>query len=160
MKKDETFIRTQWGFECIFNSYNSQSRGVAILLNNKFEYKIHKTLMDNNGNLIIVDIEINNKRISLINIYGPNRDSPDFYEQIGNMLKELGNQVTIWTGDFNLVLNPDLDTKNYININNPKAREKVLDLCEEFNSIDVWRESYPEEKNTHGGQVMETSKLG
>ena len=61
------------------------------------------------------------------------------------MLKELGNQVTIWT-DFNLVLNPDLDTKNYININNPKAREKVLDICEEFNLIDVWRESYPEEK--------------
>ena len=61
---------------------------------------------------------------------------------------------------FNLVLNPDLDTKNYININNPKAREKVLDICEEFDLIDVWRESYPEEKNTHGGQVMETSKLG
>ena len=160
MKKEGTFIRTQWGFECFFNSYNSQSRGVAILLNNNFEYKIHKTLRDNNGNLIIVDIEINNKRISLINIYGPNRDSPEFYEQIGNMLKEQGNEVTIWTGDFNLVLNPDLDIKNYININNPKAREKVLDICEEFNLIDVWRESYPEEKNTHGGQVMETSKLG
>ena len=78
VKKEETFIRTQWGFECIFNSYNSQSRGVAILLNNNFEYKIHKTLRDNNGNLIIVNIEINNKRINLINIYGPNRDSPEF----------------------------------------------------------------------------------
>ena len=71
-----------------------------------------------------------------------------FYEQIGNMIKEQGtcNQVTIWTGDFNLVLNPDLDTNNYININNPKAREKVLDICEEYNLIDVWRESHPEEK--------------
>ena len=42
-------------------------------------------------------------------------------------------------GDYNLNLDPEIDTKNYCNINNPKAREKVLDMCAEFNLVDVWR---------------------
>ena len=29
---------------------------------------------------------------------------------------------------------------NYVNINNPKAREKVLNMIIEANMVDVWRE--------------------
>jgi len=32
--------RSQWGFECYFSNYNSNLRGVAILLNNKFKFKV------------------------------------------------------------------------------------------------------------------------
>ena len=40
-------------------------------------------------------------------------------------MKDLGNQV-ILVADFNMVLDPDKDCKNYVNINNPRAREKVF----------------------------------
>ena len=50
------------------------------------------------------------------------------------------NDYIIWTGDFNSVMDPEKDIKNYINTNNPKSREKVIDLCAEFNLIDIWRE--------------------
>ena len=38
----ENRIRCEWGFECHFSSYRSNSRGVAILLNNNFEFKVVK----------------------------------------------------------------------------------------------------------------------
>ena len=39
-KKIERQIRAEWGYECYFSSFSSQSRGVAILLNNNFDFKI------------------------------------------------------------------------------------------------------------------------
>ena len=139
-EKEENYIRSQWGYDCIFNSYNSQSRGTAILFNNNFEFKVVNVKKDKNGNKLFVEIEFEDKRFSLINIYGPNNDSPDFYDSIKNDLISANNDFIIWTGDFNLVMNPEKDTKNYININNPRSRDKVLDMCAEFNLMDIWRE--------------------
>ena len=50
----------------------------------------------------------------------------------------------IWGGDWNLVLNPDIDYMNYKNINNKRAQEIVLDIKEELELSDVWREINPE----------------
>ena len=71
VKDKELLIRAEWGFECIFNCNSSQSRGVAILLNNNFEFKIHSIFRDYDGNLLIVDLTICNQRLTLLNIYGP-----------------------------------------------------------------------------------------
>ena len=46
----------------------------------------------------------------------------------------------ILVGDFNMVLDPDKDCRDYVNINNPRARDKVLNLIIECNLIDAWRE--------------------
>ena len=41
-KKDlEPYIQPQWGFQCVFSSYSSNSRGTAIMINNNFQYEIH-----------------------------------------------------------------------------------------------------------------------
>ena len=37
----EALIESQWGYKCYFNSYMSNSRGVCILFNNNFEFKVH-----------------------------------------------------------------------------------------------------------------------
>ena len=136
---EENYIRSLWGYECYFSNFSSQSRGVAILLNNNFEFKLHNIKRDENGNKIVLDITIEGFRLSLINIYGPNKDEPHFYKDILTDILEFGNPV-IMAGDFNLVLNPEQDTFQYANINNPKAREVVMDMLIELSLIDVWRE--------------------
>ena len=55
---------------------------MAILLNNNFEFKLHNIKRDENGNKIVLDITIEGFRLSLINIYGPNKDEPHFYKDI------------------------------------------------------------------------------
>ena len=52
-KSIENQIRTEWGFECYFASHNSQSRGVAILMNNTFQFSVTKTIKDPNGNFFL-----------------------------------------------------------------------------------------------------------
>ena len=75
----EPYIQVQWGYKCVFNSYVSNSRCVAILFNNTFEYEIHEMKADYSSNFIILDITIDGERITLVNIHGPNEDNPKFY---------------------------------------------------------------------------------
>ena len=145
-EQEEVLIRRQWGGECIFNSFASNQGGVAIMFNNNFEFVIHKTKKDDAGNLIALDLTIEGKRVTLINIYGPNSDSPVFYDNIADILETYNNESNLVTGDFNLVLDQFLDTQNYIHINNPKAREKVLGISELFDLIDPYRELHPDVK--------------
>ena len=145
-EREENYIRAQWGFDSYFSSYDSQSRGTAILLNNIFEHTIHSEKKDNEGNKVILDISLLNKRITLINIYGPNRDQPGFYEALRSDINTLGNKYIILAGDFNLVMSPEKDTYSYVTINNPNAREKVLDIVSEYNLIDIWREFNKEKR--------------
>ena len=84
-----------------------------------------------------MDITIEGKRLTLISIYGPNRDDPDFYQGVFNSIIKYNNPV-ILAGDFNLVIDPDMDLQDYVNINNPKAREQVLNMMFEHNLLDVW----------------------
>ena len=42
--------------------------------------------------------------------------------------------------DFNLVVNPSLDTENYCGtINNPKARDKLLEVTSDLQGLDYYR---------------------
>ena len=51
------------------------------------------------------------------------------------------------TGDWNLVLNQDLDTWNYNTSNNPNATKIVTTFMKQFDLIDIWRDTYPKLKN-------------
>ena len=102
-----------------------------ILLNNNFERKVEKVKSDPNGNYIILDINIDGKKYTLVNLYGPNDDKPKFYKELMQGYKSFNNDNIIMCGDWNLVINPNLDTNNYLHINNPRARQEVLNLIEE-----------------------------
>ena len=101
------------------------------MFNNNFEFHIHKIIKDENGTKLIIDITIEGKRLTLINIYGPNRDNPDFYYEILTYIKQTSNPV-ILAGDFNLIPDPAIDIRNYLNVNNPMSREQVLNLITEY----------------------------
>ena len=49
-------------------------------------------------------------------------------------------------GDWNLVQDHEKDTYNYANVNNPKARNAVINLKSDLNLIDLWRSLNPESR--------------
>ena len=142
----EPYVRAEWGGEVYFNSFTSNSRGVCILFSNFIEYKVCKAKMDQNGNMLILDLEVEGKQLTLVNIYGPNEDSPDFFFKVQEIIEEFDNQNVIICGDFNLVQNQELDTFNYINVNNPNAKDIVLNLKDEMNLVDPFRILYENSK--------------
>lgn len=101
--KLETYIRAEWGYDCFFASHSTSSRGVAILLNNNFDFEVQKVVRDQGGNYIFILIKMLGKEFLICNIYGPNRDDPDFYIQLKDKINAFGSDNISIGGDWNLV---------------------------------------------------------
>ena len=110
-----------------------------VLMNNNFEQKEKKNKTDKNGDYIILDMVVQDKEFTLVNLYGPNNDNSQFYENLIKKNSEFENENVIICGDWNFVINPEIDSFNYLHINNPKARQIDLNLLEEENFKDVRR---------------------
>lgn len=59
---------------------------------------------------------------------------------------EFDNDFVVLCGDLNIVINSSIDTFNSSHINNPKARNKVLDIMEDLQMFEYYRIFYPENK--------------
>ena len=82
---------------------------------------------------------IEGKEITLVNLYGPNEDRPQFYENLKQKIDELETEQVIICGDWNFILDPEMDSFNYLHVNNPRARRFVLNLIDDDNFKDPWR---------------------
>ena len=135
----EPYVRSEWGYQVYISPFRSNRRGVMILLNNNFEQQVESIKTNPNGNYIILNMTIQGKKVTLVNIYGPNEDNPQFYRNLKEKYSEFDNEILIICGDWNFVQNPEVDYFNYLHINNPRARKVVLDTMEENSLVDVWR---------------------
>lgn len=122
-KKIENYIRAEWGYDCYFASFSSNARGVAILLNNNFEFKVNRVYRDEGGNYLLLSINTMEKDFLIVCLYGPNRDDPTFYSKLKELIKTIRCDYIIIGGDWNLVPNFSLDYFNYKHYNNMKAQE-------------------------------------
>ena len=136
-------IRKIWGGNCLINGYKTHSRGVAVLFGNNFEYEIVNIDRDTEGNRITVDIKLSNCSLKLLNIYGPNQDNPAFFTNLAQCINTNPMDYVMICGDFNLVLNPKVDSFNYVNVNNPKSRETLLEIMRQNNLIDIYIKQHP-----------------
>ena len=113
-----------WGGQAFFSSFNSKSRGVAILIKKDFLINIKQIKRDTEGNFLSILAEIYGKLFLITGVYGPNEDNPIFSEEkIFTLIDEFNPQYCLFGGDFNLVLNQEKDTYNYLHNNNIKARK-------------------------------------
>ena len=142
--KMERYILSERGYQGYFSNYASNSRGVAILFNNNFEFKVKRLYKGNDGNSLMVHMVVNQTDYLLVNIYGPNRDDPEFYSNLTQKIKNFDIRNVIIAGDFNLVLDPTRDYCNYKNINNPKGKEMVDTMIDDLDLTDIWRDLNPD----------------
>ena len=136
---DEPQIRQLWGNECVIHGLKTNSRGVAILFVKHFEYNIDHIEKFNDGNMISIDIKLSDLKLKIINLYGPNQDSPTFFQRLESIIESSKQDYLLVCGDFNVVLDPSKDSKNYIGINNPQSRNLLLRIINEKNLVDVYR---------------------
>ena len=145
--EDENLVRSMWGSECIINGITSNSNGVGIFFNSNFQYKIHRLSRDIEGKYIILDIEMFNKRHTIINLYGPSdRDNPFFFDEIIEKIEDMGNESIIIGGDWNVIPDMNKDTHRYRGGNRPRARAKINEMLDFIKLKDVWRELHPNDK--------------
>ena len=146
MENDSKDFHTIWEDLFYIHGQKSNSRGVAILIRKNFDFNVHDVTKDDVGNLLWVQFTTCNMKFNLLNIYGPNTDSPEFFTSIEKALSKSTADYNIVCGDFNLVLDPLKDSFNYININNPRSGKKVVELMENCALTDIYRNLHPNEK--------------
>ena len=123
------------------------------------------TRIDEGGNYVIAKVIINDTmKIILANVYGPNDDRPEFYESLGKLLEEVEEENTpvIMGGDFNIALDSDLDTSNYVRENNVRARDFLRHMMNENEWTDIFRERNGKAKRftwRNTGQVIKQARL-
>ena len=111
----ETWAK-DWDGDMYFSGNNSRSMGVGILLNNTLNIKVKSSIEITEGRILVLNAGLNEKEITLINVYGPNKDDITFLQKIETFCNENENENYILGGDFNLVIDPDLDKSGGIKI--------------------------------------------
>jgi len=126
-------VRASWGFDVWLAGEETNAKGVAILFNPSFEYKIHSVRKDPKGCYIALDEDLMQKKTTLINMYGlSDRDNPEFVDQTSNLINQFGNDDIIIGGDWNCLMDMKIDSRNYTSlINRPRTRLRIKELdCE------------------------------
>lgn len=142
-KKDEQFWKSQWGELAWFASYSSNSRGVAILIRNTVSVKVNSAFYDPEGRFLILNALLNDVAVTLVNIYAPNNDDPDFFLEVFAEIDKFEISSLIIAGDFNAVIGP-LDYQGTRQQHrNSNASDMLSVIIDEYDLVDVWRNFHP-----------------
>ena len=147
------FFRAEWGGPMHFAHGTNKSKGVTIAFKKELSATVKFEIADPEGCYLLLVVEIEGKRILLANIYGPNEDRVEFFEEVFEKIHtEIRADEVIIGGDLNVYLDPKLDRKG----GNPKmSRSACLlnEYLEHFEYLDVWRYLLPEKFVTLGSRL-------
>uniref|UniRef100_A0A8C6T476 exodeoxyribonuclease III n=1 Tax=Neogobius melanostomus TaxID=47308 RepID=A0A8C6T476_9GOBI len=144
--KEHEQLKRDWVGKVLYNSYNSKSRGVAVLIHKKLDIKILQSNQDPEGRMLVVKLDHLGSQITLINIYAPNADDPQFYKNV--LLESVQTDAhCIIGGDFNLILNPSIDKSNNGQIPLSKAAIVLREGMKDLGYLDIWRDRNPNERD-------------
>ena len=135
----------EWGSKWFNTTGNSASRGTSILTSSKFTNSITDIIKDENGQFIICTLTVDDKKITLCNLYAPNDDNTDFFNKVFETPCKYNKKHIIIGGDFNLVLDTKSDRLNS-NYNHVKSAEIVKNFMEDNQLTDVWHDRHENEK--------------
>lgn len=140
-------LKKTWISQIFSSKFEDRSRGVAILIRKGIPFIPLSTVADTRGRYIIIQGRLYGKQVILANVYGPNWDDPNFYCTFLKHLPDLTESHLILGGDFNCVLNPQLDRSN------PKPDSKISkagnvlkSFMQSYAFFDPWRNKNPTSK--------------
>lgn len=131
-------IQRRWQGQVFSCCYASNARGVMILVHKTVPFQVEKITKDSAGRFIIVEGYLFGDKINLINVYGPNDDSPSFFSNLFLSIAALRGQH-IMAGDINCTLDPGKDRSTGLDTTHVKSRKLITQFMKDLNMLDVWR---------------------
>lgn len=141
-------LKKSWADKVFFSSHKSgKKRGVAILIHRQVNFKLDSLHKDSEGRYILLNGTIDGIQVSLMNIYAPNEDDPEFIRTIFNLTLQHSSGILLKGGDYNCVMSQFKD-KHPIPNTPPSRMSKMLKhLSTEMGMMDIWRSKYPSAKD-------------
>lgn len=136
-------------FPQIFNATypDSKTRGVSILISKYCPFKVLDAKTDNEGRFLFIKGSLYNIPVTIANIYAPNKLQAPFFVQTLEMLESFATGMLIVGGDFNLALNPLLDTSSGSSKISYKALRVIKKSLHKLSLHDAWRTLHPNSKD-------------
>ena len=139
---DEISWSKEWGGPVFYAHGTNDSRGVAILFKPGVNFTVHNKYSFN-GRVITLYISLSDKELILLNLYAPNKDDILFFENIIDKITEIDCSNIILGGDFNLVLDIQLDKTGGLKRTHNNSCTYLKQFMEDQNIVDIWRIQHP-----------------
>ena len=124
------------GWKKIFYAKGNQKKaGLAILISDNIDFKIKTVTRHKERHYIMIKGSIKEEDITIINIYAPNIEVPQYIRQILTAMKGEINSNTIIVGDLNTALS-SMDRSSRQKIK--KETQALNDTLDQMNLIDIY----------------------
>lgn len=143
-------LKRDWVGQIYYSTVSARKRGVITLVKKNIDFRVLKHISDNEGRWVILDAMMEGQRVTVANIYGPNSVLPDFFHNVCNIIRNMGNNNIIIGGDFNQVRDLKLDRSSQSNQSsyNGSASMIAIELMmKELGLVDIWRLLHPHERD-------------
>ena len=146
-EKEEKQWTAEWGGRAFFSNGTSDARGVCILVKNNIDIEIANVTRDTQGRYLQLNGTLQDKSISIANVYAPNNDDIQFFEYIHQQLESADTDHQIMAGDFNTILDNEKDKRGgAIRHANNRTQDFLNTWIEESELLDIWRHIHPEDR--------------
>ena len=132
----------------MFYSHGTKhSSGTLILFNPSLDVEVENYETDQKGRLIILRAKIDEFRFIFINVYAPNdqKMQVEFFETLKLRLRKYADENIIIGGDLNCCLTPEDKQGGRPTEQKKQLIDSILNLCNSFNLVDLWRKLHPNE---------------
>ena len=146
-KDSVNICKNEWNGHCyIAPTDSTHSRGVAIMISKKFNCNILSSHISVDGRKVLVNIEHNSKKLSLISLYAPNPAN-----ERKTFLDETHTWIKMFALSSDIIIGGDLNTTDSVN----DRASMIVDQCtthfqnfkQNLNILDIWRFHNPNKKS-------------
>ena len=118
-------------FHCF--STSSHSKGVSILINKNFQFKLLDQHRSTDGRMLLLNIEHESRIITVVNVYAPNTEKcrVDFFRKVSKWIAKysMNDENVILVGDFNCNILKDNDRSSHV----------LKNVLFRFDFVDLWK---------------------
>ena len=129
--------------KAFFSGNKSNSQGICVLINDELNCDVLNYFDIVNGRLQAIELKINDKNITLVNIYGPNKDDISLFEKLEEFVSSNDDKSLVIGGDYNTFIDIDMDRKNGLKDCHKNIRKIITSMINTNNLMDIWRVQHP-----------------
>ena len=144
--------KADWGGHGVFSHGTNHSKGVAVMFGADLDIQVEQLLVDKGGRYVFIKGKVQGEKMVLGNVYSPTRDKEkiqcEFFLELDRSLSLLAEDEykILIGGDFNILMNMQLDYFGSKIATKTKSRETLKGILDKFDLIDIWRKRNPNKK--------------
>lgn len=141
-------FKREWVGQVFASSFNSKSRGTAILINKNIPFTVTKSVLDPSGRYVMIQGHMYSEQWTMLNIYAitPNIDDHLFIQNVFLQIAQSSGSLLVG-GDFNFCLDNVLNRSSTGPLPLSKAAQSTTAFMKDLNLTDVWRHEHPQDRD-------------